>query len=174
MIDDLEAVTVRVTIDTLDEIEVDVVDRFAVAEAIDQIQRRAADAFDRRQVQFHRTGGHLHRLRAEIERSFESLMRVLDAKRHRAGRRAVLGRKVIRRTLRLAVDDEIDVTLAVQRDVLRAMIGDFGEPERFEYRLDRVGCWRCEFDEFETHESHRIFEEIGHGSFPVNESVCED
>ena len=94
VIDELEAVAHRMAVDAVDELEVDVVDRRAVAEAVDQVQRRAADALDRRQAQLHRAGRHVHRLRAELERALVRLVRILDAKRHAAGRRAVLGGEV--------------------------------------------------------------------------------
>ena len=148
----------RVTIDALDKVEVDVVDRLAVAEAVDQIKRRAADAFDRRQIQFHRTRGNLHRLRAQFESAFERFLRILDSERHAARRRTMFGREIRADALGLTVHDKVDVALAIQRHVFRPVIGDLVESQHLEYRLDDVRRGGCEFDELEPHESHRILE----------------
>ena len=94
----LQAVADRVAIDAGEELEVDVVDRLAVLEAVDQVERRAADALDGRQAQLHRPGRHLERLRAELERARVGLVRIADAKREAARRRSVLGGEVGRRS----------------------------------------------------------------------------
>ena len=151
-------------IDAGDEVEVDVVDRRAVAETVDQVQRRAADAFDRRQAQFHRARLRVHRLRAELERAPVRLLRILDAEGHAARRRPVLGGEIRREAQRLAVDDEVDVALTVQRHVLRTVLGDAGEAQQLEGRLEHIRGRGREFDEFEAHQPHRIVKEIGHCS----------
>ena len=78
----------------------------------------------------------------------------------------MLGGEVPGGALRLVVDDEVDVALAVQRDVFRAVLGDFGEAELLEDGLEDVALGGCELDELEARESHRIFEEISHFSPP--------
>ena len=156
----------RMAIDAVDELEVDVVDRRAVAEAVDQVQRRAADALDRRQPQLHRAGRHVDRLRAELERAPVRLVRVAHAKRHAARRRPVLGGEVRRDARRLVVDDEVDVALPVQRDVLRAVARDLGEAQLSNTGSSDARRRRREFDEFEAHESHRVVEQVGHGVAP--------
>ena len=144
------------------ELEVDVVDRAAFLEAIDQVERRAADALDRRQAQLHRPGRDVERLGAGLEREPIGLVRVLDAKRQAAGRRAVLGGEVRGQALRLAVDDEVDAALAIEHDVLRAMARDQREAELLEHRLERARDRRRELDELEAHQPHRVVEQIGH------------
>ena len=71
MVDQFETMTSRVTVFEglvgRQKLEVDVVNTLAVFEAIDQIQRRAADAANGRQAQFHRTGWNIQRLSAQIE-----------------------------------------------------------------------------------------------------------
>ena len=154
----LQAVACRVAVDALEELEVDVVDRLAVLEAVDEVERRAADALDRRQAQLHRAGRYFDRLRAELQRAVVGLVRVLDPEGQAAGRGAVLAREVPGKALRLAVDDEVDVALAVERDVLGAVARDFGESQLLEDRLEHAGLRRCELDELEAHQAHRIVE----------------
>ena len=154
------------------ELEVDVVDALAVLEAVDQVQRRAADAADRRQAQLHRPGRHLDRLRAQLERARVGLVRILHAKRQRAGARPVLGGEVAGQAARLAVDDEVDVALAVQHDVLAAVAGDQAEAQLLEQRLQHVRRGRGEFDELESHQAHRVVEEIRHRVAPWRFSAC--
>ena len=162
VIERLQAVADRAPIDAGQELEVDVVDRLAVLEAVDQVERRAADALDRRQAQLHRPGRHLERLRAELERARVGLVRIADAKGEPARRRPVLGGEVAGVALRLAVDDEVDVALAEQDDVLRAVLGDLREAELLEHRLERSRLGRRELDELEAHQAHRVLEQISH------------
>ncbi len=57
MVDELQASADRMTLDALQEHEIDVINRAALTETVDQIQRRSADTLDCRQAQLHRTGG---------------------------------------------------------------------------------------------------------------------
>ena len=162
MVHDLQAHAHRMARHAVEPLEVDVVDALAVFEAVDQVQRRAADAFDRRQPQLHRAGGNLDRLRAEFERAGIRLVRILDAERQRAGARPVLGGKVAGQALGLAVDDEVDVALPVQQHVLAAVARDQAEAELLEQRLQHVGRGRRELDELEPHQAHGVVDRIGH------------
>ena len=141
VVDDLQPVARRMARHAGHPFEVDVVDALAVFEAVDQVQRRAADALDRRQPQLHRPGGDLDRLRAELERARIGLVRILDAKRQRTRARAVLGREVAGQALRFAVDDEIDVALAVQQHVLAAVLGHQREAELLETAAPACAGW---------------------------------
>src|SRR4026208_1463227 len=64
-----------------------------------------------------------------LERERMRLVRIADAKGEPARRGPVLGGEVAGVALRLAVDDEVDVALAEQDDVLRAVPGDEAEAE---------------------------------------------
>src|SRR5206468_7895867 len=82
MIDELEAVTWGMTIRApLNKLKVNVVDGFAVFKAINQIQRRAANALDGGQVQLHRPGGYFNRLRPQFQGALIGVVRVFDTKR---------------------------------------------------------------------------------------------
>ncbi len=83
-------------------------------------------------------------------------------------RRPVLLREALAETARLGVDDEVDVALLVQRDVLAAMARRDRESHALEQRTQQFGVGRGVFDEFETVGTHRIFEEVGHGSPPAS------
>jgi hypothetical protein len=166
VVDQLEAVPARMALHAVQELEVDVVDRLAVLEAVDQVERRAADALDRGQAQLHRTGGDLHRLRAQFERARIRPVRVLNAKRHGARRRPVLGREVRRRAARFVVDDEVDAALAVQRNVLGTVPRHPAKPQFLEHRLQHAALGRREFDELEPDQPHRVLEQIGHDGPP--------
>ena len=115
----------------VDEFEVDVVDALAVFKTVDQVQRRAANALDRRQAQLHDAGRNVHRLRAHFQRAAIGFVRVFHTKRHAAGTRAMLGGKVGRIALGFAVDDEVDVALAVQIDVLERCLATNVKPSCF-------------------------------------------
>ena len=60
--------------------------------------------------------------------------------------------------VRLGIDDEVDVALAVERDVLALVPGDRGEAHLGEQRAQQLGIGRGIFDEFEAVGAHRIFE----------------
>jgi hypothetical protein len=110
VVDQPQAVALGMAVDAVDELEVDVVDALAVLEAVDQVQRRAADALDGRQAQFHRPGRDLHRLRAALQRQRVGLVRVAHAKGQATGAGAVFGGEVRGQAARLAVDDEVDAS----------------------------------------------------------------
>src|SRR4029453_10339596 len=72
--------------------EVDVVDR-AFAVAIDQVDETAADALDRRDLQFHRPDARLDWLRAQVDAMLVRSGSVFHAERHRTRRRPMLARE---------------------------------------------------------------------------------
>jgi len=121
--------------------EVDVVDR-ALAVAIDQVDETAADTFDRRDLQLHRSDARLDRLRAQVDAMLVRSGSVLHAERHRTRRRPVLAREALTEAVRLGIDDEVDVTLPMQRDVLAAMPRRDRKAEALEQSAQqlRIGC----------------------------------
>ena len=140
----------------LQPLEVDVVDGLAVLEAVDQVQRRAAYALDGRQAQLHGAGGDLDGLRAQLQRALVGAVRVLHAERQAAGRGAVLGAEVGRLAVRLAVEDEVDLVLAVQQHVLGAVPCHQREAELLEHVFQQPRLGRCELDELEAHQAHGV------------------
>ena len=167
VVDERQAVAHRMAVDAVDKIEIDVVDRAAILEAVDQVQRRAANALDGRQAQLHRPGRDVDGLGAQCQCPLVGLVRILDPERQPAGRRAMLGGKVSGDAVRLAVDDEIDAALAVEHDILGPMAGHQREAHAFEQRLEQLRSGRCELDELEAHQPHRVVEQIGHDHAPV-------
>ena len=172
VVDDSEPVAQRMAVRALDEIEVDVVDRLAFLEAVDQVQGRTADALDGGQVQFHRAGAKFYRLCTQFECALESQARVLDPESQPAGRGPVLRREIRGHAARLAVDDEVDVALAVQRDVLRTVLGHTREPQHLEHRLEHAGRRGRELHELETHQAHWIAGRIRHDTTPRCHQCC--
>ena len=152
------------------ELEIDVVDALAVFVAVDQVQRRAANALDRRQAKLHRPGRNLDRLSALFQRQLVGFVRIGHPEGHAAGAGAVLLGEVGSVALRLCVEDEIDAALAPQRDVLGSVLRHLGEAEHFEHRFQYARLRRGELDEFEAVEAHRVFIKIGHGplSLPIS------
>ena len=139
-----------------------------VAVAVDQVDDAAADALDRRDVQFHGSDPVRDGRGAEIAGAPEGRRGVMDAETHRAGRRAVQLREALAESVGLGIDDEIDVALLVQRDVLAAMAGHHREAHALEQRAqqDRIG--RGVLDELEAVGAHRIVEKLGHARSPDN------
>ena len=135
--------------------EIDVVQRM-LAEALDQVQAGAADAPDRRQVQFHRPGAVRNALGAELERAPVGIGGIADPEGKGAHRRAVQAGEVGAETGRFGIDDEMDITLLPQRDALGAVQAGTDEAQLGEQRFQRRGLGGDEFDELETVGSHRI------------------
>jgi hypothetical protein len=76
----------------------------------------------------------------------------------------VLLREVVGVALRFLVEDEVDATLAVERDLLRAVACDRFETERVEHGLEYARLRGSKFDELEAVETHGVFEQVRHGS----------
>jgi hypothetical protein len=66
-------------------------------------------------------------------------MGILHAEGQAASRRAMFGGKVRRDAARLVVDDEVDVALAIERDVFAAMARYQREAELLEQWLEHAG-----------------------------------
>src|SRR4051794_7733454 len=98
------------------------------------------------------------RARAERERALVRMCGVLHAQRDRADRRAVCARELLRKAVGFGVDQEIDLTLPIQRDLLAAMARDAHEAETFEQRAELGGIGRGVLDELEAIRPHRVFE----------------
>jgi len=154
VVDDLEAGTGRQR-RARQRHEVDVVDR-VLAVAVDEVDEAAADALDARDVELHRPRAQRPRLGAELERAAPGEGGVADAKGHRAGRRSVGARELLPEARRLGVDDEVDVALAVQRDVLGAVAGDGREAHAIEQAPQQLRVRRRVFDELEAVGAHRV------------------
>jgi hypothetical protein len=162
VVDDLEAVTRWVAVHALDEFKIDVVDALAVFVTVDQVQRCATNAFDGGQAQLHRAGGHVHGLGPHFQGAGIGLVRILHTKSQRARARAVLGSKVTGQAFGLAVDDEVDVALAVKHHVFGAVFGHKREAHFFKQGLQRVGDGGSELDELEATQAHGVVKQIGH------------
>ena len=146
--------------------EIDIVDRQAVAVvigiAIDQVNDRAADAADRRDPQFHRTGFDRDRLGPALEQFVIGLLRIADAEAHAAGGGAVLAGEEPCRAARFVVQDQVDLPLPPEIDILRAVRCDVGKPHGLENRFDDAFFGGAEFDEFEAVEADGVFKQVGH------------
>ena len=139
--------------------EVDVVDgQVAVVAGItvDQVDQRIADALDRRNVELHRPGLARHRPGAELDGAPVRGGGILDAKGDRTHARTVDARKGLRERVRLGVDDEIDIALAIERDVLLAMGRHRAEAHPLEQRPEPLGIGRRVLDELEAVGLHRV------------------
>ena len=151
--------------------EVHVVDR-ALAVQIHQVDERAADALDARDVEFHGAGALRAGLGTEAQGAPVGRRGVAHAKRHGAGRGAVGAREPLREGFGLGVDDEVDLALAVQRDVLGAVLRDRGETEPLEQRAQQLRVGRGVFDELESVRAHGVVVQVAHGvTFQVRDSA---
>ena len=69
----------------------------------------------------------------------------------------MIARELLGEAARLGVDDEVDVALAVERDVLALVLGDRGKAHLAEQGAQQLGIGRGIFDEFEPVGAHRVF-----------------
>ena len=135
-----------------DVLEVDVVDAL-VAVAVDEIQQRAADAFDAGDVQLAEVGVAADQLGALGFDVGGGLRGILHPEGHGAGARAVLLAELAHMPGGAAVEHDVDVVLLEQPDLLGAVLGGFGKAHLGEQRaqlLDALGIRRGEFDELEA------------------------
>ncbi len=145
-----DGVVVRRT--AFDVLEVDVVDAL-VAVAVDEIQQRAADAFDAGDVQLAEVGVAADQLGALGFDVGGGLRGILHPEGHGAGARAVLLAKLAHMPGGAAVEHDVDVVLLKQPDLLGAVLGGFGKAHLGEQRtqlFDALGIRRGEFDELEA------------------------
>jgi hypothetical protein len=149
------------------EDEVHVVYRAAFPISVDQIERAAADAADGRDVELHRPDFIAMWLRSEVERAFVRMRCVFHADRERADRRAVDARERLREAVRLVIQDEVDVALAVEDDVFGAVPRN----ERKTHRLEEPGqgtrIRRRVFDELESVGACRVTTRSVHTLTPL-------
>src|SRR5690606_14137942 len=162
VVDELKTRANRLMVYPFNELEIDVIDGRPFFEAVDEIERCSANSFDGGQAQLHETRMQLHGLCTQVDCASISFLRVLYAKGEAAHRWPMLSGKISSRAFRLAVDDGIDIALAVQSHLLRTVVGHLGEAHAFEHGFDDVGCGRGEFNELEHHETHGILEKIYH------------
>ncbi len=80
---------------------------------------------------------------------------------HGAGARAVGGGEFGLETVGLGIDDEVDVALAMERDVLALVPRHCGKAHAGEQVAQQLRVGRCIFDEFETVGAHWILETQG-------------
>src|SRR5229473_1615992 len=162
VIDVGEADALGIVLDAGQILEVDVVDRAALAVTVDQVDQRIADALDRRDIELHRPDLALDAPGAKRQRPLVGEGRVLDPERDGANAGAVHARETLGEAVLLGIDDEVDVALAVERDILGAVLRDLHEAHVLEQRAERrwIGC--CVFDELEAVGAHRIdFVDLG-------------
>ena len=150
------------TVDRLKPFEVDVVDGAAFLVPIDQVKRGTADAFDRRQAQFHGPGGNFDRLCAKFQCPRIGVMRIFYSKRHAAGARTVFLREECRGAARFFIQNEIDAPLTIQRDVFGAVLRNGGETKHLENGFQDAGFGGGKLNKLETVETHRIVKKIWH------------
>ena len=137
-------------------LEIDVVDGAALAVAVDQVDQRIADALDGRDVELHRPDLALDAPGAERQGALVGDGRVLHPEGDGADAGPVHAGEALGEAVLLGVDDEVHVALAVERDVLGAVLGDPHEAHALEQRAERRRIGRGVFDELEAVGAHRI------------------
>ena len=153
-------------LDARQVLEVDVVDRAALAVAVDQIDQRIADALDGRDVELHRPDLALDAPGAQRLGALVGEGRVLHPEGDGADRGAVHAGKALGEAVPLGVDDEVHVALAIERDVLGAVLGDLHEAHALEQRAQRRRIGRRVLDELEAVGAHGIdLVDRGNGGF---------
>jgi hypothetical protein len=93
-------------------------------------------------------------------------MGILYTKRHAAGGRAMFLGKIECQAAGFAIDDEVNIALAVQHHILGAMLGDRREAHQFESGLKDTRLGRSKFDELEAIKAHGVFEQVSHQEYP--------
>src|ERR1043166_2856665 len=141
--------------------EIDVIDR-ALAVAVDQIDHAAADAFDGGDVQLHRAHLVLERLGAETDQLVVGGGGILDAKGHGAGAGPVGLGETRAVALRLRIDDEVGLALAIERHRLGAMPANRAKSHLFEQGVELVNVRRGVLDELEAVGADGIVPELRH------------
>src|SRR5450432_3130337 len=135
--------------------EIHIVNR-ALAVAVHEVDQTAADALDGWNVELHRSRRRGTCLCSEREGARIRIARVGDSKGHGAGARAMGAGKLLRKTVVLRVDDEVDVALIVQGHVLRTMPRNRPQAHAFEQTTQQFRIRRGVLDEFEAVGAHRI------------------
>ena len=117
VIDQLEAGPHRIAVRPGFVNEIDVIDAEVVTVPVNQVDDRSANPSDSRQTQFHHPGAAFHRLRAARDGLGIGLGRVVHAKTHAAGRRAMLCREIGGGAARFVIGDQVDFALPPQLHV---------------------------------------------------------
>ena len=131
-----------------------VVDAAVGAMAIDEVQQRTADAFQRRNAVERLAGG--GGLGAARDRRVIGSLGVLHPECHRARRRAVRRAEIGGVAAVFAVDQQVDAALLVTGDGARLVRRGGDEAQRLELLGQRIRIGRGEFAEFEAVEPHRV------------------
>src|SRR6267154_5923134 len=106
-----EADALGAVLDAGQILEVDVVDRAAIAIAVDQIDQRITDALDGRDIELHRPDLALDAPRTKRQGALVGRRRVADSERDGADAGPVHAREALGEAVLLGVDDEVHVTL---------------------------------------------------------------
>src|SRR6266404_5309133 len=122
--------------------------------AVDEVQQQPANAFD--SGRFQGLVGTRVGLGAKLNGALEGMLCIDDAPRHRRGTRAVGGNEASRERAGLGIQNEVDVALAIDRDVLGPVPGDgciAHAPEQL-CKLNRLRM--SKFDELEPVGADRV------------------
>ena len=150
--------------DEIDIVDADVADRAGsdpacpvlAAPAIDKIDQRIADALDGGDVEFHRSVAVVETPGAKFERTSVGIGRIIDPQGDGADRRTMLTREALCKRILLGIDDEVDLTLAIQGHILVAVPCDGSESHLLEERAECFRFRRGIFDELEAVSRHRV------------------
>src|SRR5690606_497718 len=143
-----------------------IIDGGARSVAVDQIDQAVADALDGGDGEFHRPDMGFDAPGAELAGALVGLGGIPDAEGHGTDRRTMDAGEALGKAFRLGIEDEVDVALAIKRDVLRPVLRHGGKAHALEQgcQLGGFGCGI--FDELETVGAHGVVEQVGHAVLP--------
>src|SRR5690625_4982132 len=72
-----------------------------------------------------------------------------------------------------AVNNKVNIPLAVQGDIFGTVSGYLGKAHVFKKRFELPALWAGKLDKFKAIQTHRIVEQIGHRKAPVKCSPRE-
>ena len=121
----------------------------------------AVGGLDGGDVELHRPDLRRHRPGAELDCAPIRLGGVAHAERHGANRGPVDAGEGLRETVGLGIEHEVDVALAIERHVLRAVARRRAESHHLEEPGKRCGIGRRVFDELEPVGAHWIVPQAG-------------
>ncbi|MNH17864.1 hypothetical protein D3C79_775490 [compost metagenome] len=116
----------------LHQTEIGIVDGPPFGVLVDQIDQAAIGRTHRSQLALVRSDQAAVRLAMESHRARQRLGAVLDPDCRGAQGRAMAFEKVVGKRIRLGVEDQVDIALAQQTDILRAMGTGTGEAQAFQ------------------------------------------
>ena len=126
------------------------------APAVNEVDDRIANAFDRRNVQFAGTGGVGVAPGTEGQGALVGQLGVSHAKGDGADAGAVQAGKALGEGVGLGVHNEVDLALAVQHHVFVTVPGHGFEPHAFKQLTHGLGVGCGVFNEFEPIGAHRV------------------